>query len=1469
MPSFFQRLKTPLSRRSTTNPREPYTSQSTPTKIEPPAPAPNERSKYESQVYKIWHTAKSSLSWGKSRSTPPASISLNDQTYPYQQSPRNPSSLSLSTGSIPHKQKDPDDNEGMNSGEREQFLSPTTQHRKSKLQSNWKGSRKSGKTAVSVAKYGLQTLKESADAFPPLKSVVSGLSFLLSTYEQWVSNKEDLQRLLRRVELLQKMFEQDEDLYGNQDSGEKERRSELTRRLQDIAQCLDEIQREHSLQSFAEAGKEAKIISGFVADIRDAILDYEVSLQMFMHKQVNGQIALDEMRDLQTLLRARNASHLSEHHKYCLKGTRVEVLRVIEDWADDLEALRVYWLNGHAGSGKSTIAQSFSRRIDLRVIFPTLSFQLACQFPAFRAHVVQTLRVRPDICSESLTNQLVELIIEPLESTNLSTLIVIDALDECKDDMPASAILSLLARYISRIPNVKWFITGRPEAPIRSGFRLASLQPLTQIFILHDVERSAVEHDIELYARIRLSEYVKDRSNLEITLPWPSDEDIQILVNKSFGLFIFIVTAVTFVTSPGHMPDKQLSLITQAPDINIHEGRSGLDVLYTTIIEIGYGLVNGEPDYFSDLRSVWGSIVTAFNPLSRNGLSTLLAKSPAEISTSLRLQHSVLRVPSSSSEPVRIYHKSFPDYLTDLLRCMDKRFFIDAKHHHTQMALRCLRLMASDLKKNICHLPPFSMNKIMPLSSRRQKIGEGLEYACRFWAQHLTEASSLPSVEEKNIILAFLRGFFSETRMQFFWLEVLSLVEDLHISAYSLNRIKIWILKCAANEHDLLNDISSSEKFILQFFDCVKESALHLYQSAIPQIPLESHMRNQSLGLSTDITVRQGLNTDFKANTRSIVTKLKAVTSLRFCSDGSKIGATGEGGVQIFDFTTGECLATMPTPSNCISVEFSQDDSLLLTTYLDNVIRLWDVQTGGLIRNYVGHQARIHDISFAARGSLFASVDEDGHIFLWNVKDGNSDHSFSTSSSSTRIFCKWLSGTALITHSSPSGGTYIHDIMRGGSSLVRAPQRDGVSILTTTRYGLQIVERERNRFRMVSLDGAGMPKLVKETVELSFPPQHTTQRVQNSALHLMTMSLDERHLVLLRSDKGSQSLCLYRSVQTSNLPRSSAWQASSSIYHSSSITSSIFSPDGSYIAFGSADGMINLRTIETDYHRFPSSTAITSVCVSQDGQLFAYATKAGQIEVYSSPENWLTAQISSDSMSIWRGAVIENMAFNPENDFLAIHYKNIINDKGIQRVSLGLVFWNFNSNHLEGESTMVIPTGAISPKCILQGETSLLLRILYTNHSIRFQIWARTSFKLQCEWDSPVRYSLPILKWPLSINVNGTKQLQILIQYEDQTAAYRQAWTITFNDKKNTFILASSHPEHGALQSPSHRVFGDNWILNEKGQRIFWVPYDIALPDEDWQERACWMGRTLILGGREGRLMVIDFSDKAAQPVKY
>ena len=247
------------------------------------------------------------------------------------------------------------------------------------------------------------------------------------------------------------------------------------------------------------------------------------------------------------------AGYSSGDRKGCLRGTRGDVLLQLEHWLENEQDQHVFWLNGLAGTGKSTIAQTFAERSfadgrlgasffcsrdfedrsNLQVIFPTLAFQLAYRYSLFRDQLVQVLRANPGVGRESLCSQMEKVIVGPLKATCIQTLIIIDALDECKDKEPASAILSILSCYVDKIPQVKFFITGRPESRIRSGFRLKSLQPITEVLKLHEVEPSLVDSDIELYFRTELTNIAETRSDCDLVEDWPSSYEIEICQGHS------------------------------------------------------------------------------------------------------------------------------------------------------------------------------------------------------------------------------------------------------------------------------------------------------------------------------------------------------------------------------------------------------------------------------------------------------------------------------------------------------------------------------------------------------------------------------------------------------------------------------------------------------------------------------------------------------------------------------------------------------------------------------------------------------------------------------------------------------------------------------------------------------------------------------------------------------------------------
>jgi len=294
--------------------------------------------------------------------------------------------------------------------------------------------------------------------------------------------------------------------------------------------------------------------------------------------------------------RACGAGYKHGNRQGCLRGTRETVLEEIELWTKDFNKCPVFWLNGLAGTGKSTIAQTITERLfaegllgasffcsrdfkdrsDLHFIFPTLAFQLAHKYPDFQTHLVSLLQSNPDVVDESLYSQMERLIVEPLQSTDISTVIVIDALDECKDNEPASAILSVLGRLVEKVPRVKFFVTGRPEPWIKTGFRLPLLADATDVFVLHNVHPTLVDEDIQIFLKHELSELAQKHQ----LYGWPTDESVTLLCQRAGGLFVYAVATINTLPKGSTSLKSSLKQLSAFQTILVMRERQPL-ILYT------------------------------------------------------------------------------------------------------------------------------------------------------------------------------------------------------------------------------------------------------------------------------------------------------------------------------------------------------------------------------------------------------------------------------------------------------------------------------------------------------------------------------------------------------------------------------------------------------------------------------------------------------------------------------------------------------------------------------------------------------------------------------------------------------------------------------------------------------------------------------------------------------------------------
>ena len=634
-------------------------------------------------------------------------------------------------------------------------------------------------------------------------------------------------------------------------------------------------------------------------------------------------------------------------------------------------------MNGLAGTGKSTIAQTiaerafadgrlgasffcsrdFEDRSNLQLIFPTLAVQLARRYTEFRSIFVPLVQSDPGIAHESLYGQMKKLLVQPLVKLAISTVIVIDALDECKDEEPASAILSVLGQFVTEVPMVKFFVTGRPEPRIREGFRLPLLAKATDVFVLHEVEPSQVNKDIRLFFRHSFSELKRRKLGLE---NWPTEEQLYQICERTAGLFVHAMATVRFLDKKNNNPKRQLDRLLQSPESSVFEGKTKfkgmttLDSLYTSILQGAFGDDDPEDDH--RIQSVLGAIILATNPHSPSTIAALLGFEVEDVFPLLLSVHSLLVLQEDTDRPVQPFHKSFPDFIVDPARCSNPRFRISPADQHSKLLFGCLELMNLRLEQNMCKLPDLVTNaEVDDLEDRAERhIDRALQYACRSWYKHLV--NTVP-----GHITPVLHRFLEKKFL--FWLEVLSVlgaareaVDALQVAAKWLNVRRTsrllfsdihldWIQ--VSPTLDLVRDYF---RFLIAFFEVISTSAPHIYHSALPLSPRTSIVRELYKQYARPLTrVTRGLPTSWEPIVATMYrSDFRGEAAWSPCNRFIAVATTKN--VEILDAVTLERLKTFecPTGPGAWRLCFSPDNRFL-TQFNDEGLASWDLQTGGPI----------------------------------------------------------------------------------------------------------------------------------------------------------------------------------------------------------------------------------------------------------------------------------------------------------------------------------------------------------------------------------------------------------------------------------------------------------------------------------------------------------------------------------------
>ncbi|CAE6501267.1 unnamed protein product [Rhizoctonia solani] len=273
----------------------------------------------------------------------------------------------------------------------------------------------------------------------------------------------------------------------------------------------------------------------------------------------------------------------------CARGTCIRALSELSDW--EITAYRVYWMTGSSGTGKTTIATTFSHKLEekkrlaasffcsqfflelrqVNRIIPTIAYQLAHYSMAFRGTLSKALEKDPAIGSMHLASQFNCLLKNPLikagEAIPRNLVVVLDALDECDDQVEAELLLSLLIQGSNTLP-VRFFITTKAEQAISSvTLRSGQLEDLLG------------QEDVRRYLEGELND-----------TPLTIDQ-MKHLARRSGTLFIYAATLARSIRYFSRSVPLQRLLQSMAPESTGE--RPNIDDLYEAILRLVLGLVAG------------------------------------------------------------------------------------------------------------------------------------------------------------------------------------------------------------------------------------------------------------------------------------------------------------------------------------------------------------------------------------------------------------------------------------------------------------------------------------------------------------------------------------------------------------------------------------------------------------------------------------------------------------------------------------------------------------------------------------------------------------------------------------------------------------------------------------------------------------------------------------------------------------
>ncbi|KAF8753257.1 WD40 repeat-like protein [Rhizoctonia solani] len=810
--------------------------------------------------------------------------------------------------------------------------------------------------------------------FGPIKQIVDTFVEYVDIYEMAEASQTEYDELQMRLE---KLLEDLQRYFGEGSSII-------------MTSSMDNLCNRNSGKRYLEAKNEVDTILAcyrrMERDLHRLTLNANLSMWKMAEDQMTGtrfdrmSSAIDRLSPSLSA-RYKSAEGADLKRRECTPGTRIKVLAEVLNWTRG-DGRGVYWLNGMAGTGKTTIAYSLcleldsSHRLaasffcsrtlpecrDVNLIISTIAYQLARFSRPFHSVLSTALRKDPDLHRTLPHLQFEELIIKPLKEAESALpeglVVVLDALDECDSQQSTGCMLDVLLSKAAGLP-IKFVVLSRPEPKIRDQM---THERIKLRLVLHEINKDEVQTDIETYLRT------------ELIRMKPSEAHIASLVKKAGALFIYAATAVPYIGYDNFQsdPDGRLRTILSTSRYEDDGEHREIDQLYTTILEAALGDQHLRKIERDSIRQVLHTVICVREPLTVSGLCELLQMASVDrVRVALRPLWSVVHV-VGSDELVTTLHVSFPDFMFNLTR--SKAYHCDFTTHHQILSEKCLELIKRTHPQfNICGLEsPYLADDDVPNIEERvaAAIPLDLAYACDVETAAVDGGTKLEEINEGG------GGWYENGG------RVVQCKEDLLIRH---DTVLIWIEKLLGNE-DIVELAEDGQRFVETFSsNSVSQSTPHIYVSMLAfwprSSPIGKHYARYIEGPveaeGPALGQRQFAHLARWSHTRPI-------SQITMSPDGSYLAV----GFDIYNegWCWTQVMEELPWDLSNI-LKFSVDLMRVMMVLNDGHIWVFDTETGGLLLRF-HPQGELGTPKLSPSGGLLAAVVSD-LVKVWDTQNGD------------------------------------------------------------------------------------------------------------------------------------------------------------------------------------------------------------------------------------------------------------------------------------------------------------------------------------------------------------------------------------------------------------------------------------------------------------------------------------------------